>query len=378
MSAINAPPRSKPGASARSDRARRADAWVALLAVAPYAAAAAASADPPTREERVLELLARLPAPHSQLGAVPLAESTNAFGCVQIAPAALGMCGTGWQRAFDPEQARTLALELCRLYGLAPTRDAAAPGGVAAQLDCFDATAAVGLELRGTFIDKELPGGGTWPTVIDEPPERDLSLEEHAALTQSRQRVHVADVQAFWMAPSGDRTMTTLAYLASVARFLDEVTGGADVDLRATLGPRKTHVALPAVAARPGLVVTPVAGGGGTVWRCERAQELRLLVDPRQALDPATGKRQAPLSNRRRPTVVRLDGFSAQSGGFTMTLEQTDATGRAVALARTTSDTLFAPGAFDSTRPFTLLVALEPGDYRLHDLLWIGAPPDSR
>lgn len=329
-----------------------------------------------SRERQVLDLLQRLPDRHSHLGAVAVVESVNAFGCAQIAPRVVGLCGTGWRPAFDPALARAMALELCRLYGLAPEREVAAPNGVAAQLDCFDAAAGIGLELRGAVIDQALPNGGTWPTVVDEAPELDLSVAEHATLKQAQRRIHVADAQAFWNAPSEDRTTTTLAYLATVARFLDEITSGEKVDLRATLAPKKTVVALPAVATRPGLEVLPF--GGGAAWRCARAQELRLAIDPRQAFDPATGKPRSPLSNRRRPTVAWIGGLTPESGSFTVTLEQTDAEGRSIALARAASDTLFLPGAFDATRPFTLVVALEPGSYRLHDHLWIGAPAEAR
>jgi hypothetical protein len=338
------------------------------------------------RAAKVLELLRRLPTAHVHLHATPLVLATNAYGCEIVVPSLSGLCGTGWRPAFDPALARRLARDLAAIYGLRTDADAKAPGAVAARLDAFDGARGVGLKLRGTVASKAVAEGMDWPTVADEPADTDVDVDEHAALSQQGLRVHVADVEAFWTAHSQDTFTTTLAYLASVAAFLNRVTDGEDVDLSAVIGARSMWIPVTPPKGRAGLRVLPF--GGGAVLETTQALEVAITVDPRTAdvasgplaKDPRTRfqaprtRAPAPLSNGGRPTVVWISGLQAESGTCRASLRQKGRDGRERELAASAHELVFAPGEFDAAQPFAIVLSLQPGRYRLHDFVWVGAP----
>lgn len=343
-----------------------------VLAVAPLAAQVPAAA---TREAKVLALLQRIPVTHGQLASTRIAATTNAYGCAIVVPELHGLCGVGWEPAFDPVLARSLARELCAIYGLTVVADVPAPAGVRAHLDAFDAERGIGLELRGTVAANPLPAGGTWPVVVDEPADTDLDVDEHDTLRNAKVRVHTADVHAFWVAAARDRLTTTLCYLASVAAFLNEVTDGDDVDLSAIVPQRARWLPIALPKARPGLQVTPWSGGGGATLLVERALEVALPVDVARAHEQASTTAVGTVPNAGRPVAVQITGLQTERGSVETVLRQRDAKGREVALATSDTELLFAPGAFDATRPFTIVLALQPGQYRIHDTMWMSAPP---
>jgi len=324
-----------------------------------------------SRQEQVLALLQRIPTEHGQLHATPVARATNAYGCAVVRPDLHGLCGTGWQPAFDPELTRSLARELCAIYGLEVVADAPAPADVPARLDCLDRARGIGLKLRGTVVRKEI-AGGSWPTVVDEPAATDLDVAEHQALGKAGVRVHVADVQSFWGAMSEDRLTTTLCYLASVAAFLNEVTDGEDVDCSALLPFDARLLPFDAPKAHADLRVEPWRGGFSLT--AERATDVTLAVDPQRATSRVGDVLASAPANESRPVVVQVLGLQAERGAFALSLRQRGKDGAERELARSTTDVLFVPGTFDSTQPFALALALQPGQYRCDTTAWISAP----
>jgi hypothetical protein len=348
-------------------------AMLVMPTFAPTQDAAAAS-----RQARVLALLQRIPTEHSQLGSVQVAAATNAHGCAIVAPAVLGLCGTGWLPAFDADLARQLAAELCRIYGLTVQQSVAAPNGVAAQLDAFDAEIGIALELRGTVEPKPLAHGGAWPTVADEPAASDLDVAEHRELLAAKLRVHTADVQSFWGAPSQDRMTTTLCYLASVGAFLNDVTDGEDVDWGA-LPPRDGRwLSFELPKERAGLGVEAWSGGGGCTLVVGKATEVVLAVDPARSMALREGGASGALPNHGRPVALRLHGGSETGATVAIALRQRGKDGRERILATSQTDHLFAPGDFDATRSFAFVLSLPPGRYRLQNTGWIGGAPAKR
>lgn len=353
----------------------------ALVVAPPLAGQKPAAPAAATREARVLALLRQVPVEHANLMATPTATQTNTFGCKLVVPAVGGLCGFGWEPAFDPPLARRLARELCTIYGLAPAADAAAPAGQAATLDSFDAATGIGLKLRGSVVDKPLPTGGTWPTVVDEPAATDLDTDEHRALTAAQCRVHIAAVNDYWTAGSGDRLTTTLCYLATVAAFLDDVTAGDDVDLSAITGGRTNWIRVERPKLPAGVRIETF--GGGMILGTDRQAEVVFAVDPKHAFDPATSSPVAPIANAGRPVVMTLGvsvegGRSPLPGAFRLLLRQKNGKGSESELASSDNEFLFAPAAFDVTRPFRLVLTLQPGFYRLHDSVRVSAPAAAR
>ncbi len=331
-----------------------------------------------SREARALELLQRVPTRNSHLGSTRVATATNGYGCTFVVPEVQGLCGTGWRPAFDPELARQLAAELCAIYGLTVQRSAAAPHGVAAQLDAFDAERGIALELRGVVEAKPLEHGGAWPTVVEEPAASDLDVAEHRALLAAKLRVFTADVRSFWSAPSEDRMTTTLCHLASVGAFLNEVTDGEDVDWSA-LAPRDGRwlsFALP--KERDGLRVEAWSGGGGCTLVVAKATEVVLAVDPARSTALREGGVGGALPNHGRPVALRLHGGSETGAPVAIALRQRGTDGRERVLATSQTDHLFAPGAFDAAQPFAFVLSLPPGRFRLQPTGWIGGAPAKR
>lgn len=188
-------------------------------------------------------------------------------------------------------------------------------------------------------------------------------------------RVHVADVRSFWVAMPLDRLTTTLCYLASVAMFLNEVTDGEDVDCSALLPFGARWLPFDAPAARA-LRVEP--WGGGFTLTAERALDVTLAIDPRRATASHAGARVGAVANDGRPVVVQAFGLQAERGAFVLSLRQRGVDGVERELARSTTDVLFVPGAFDATQPFALVLALQPGQYRCDAAAWTRAPEAKR
>ncbi|MGE3172517.1 MAG: hypothetical protein AB7O97_07800 [Planctomycetota bacterium] len=317
----------------------------------------------PTRTARFLELLTRIPVASTGLPHARFPTATNAFGCAVTAPA-VAACGFGWTPGFDLDQARALARELCAIYGLRVAADVPAPHGVAAVLDAYDADAHLGVELRqrlATAADVPEPA-----LAMPEAPERDLSVAEHAQLQAHGERVLVADTAAFWSSAAEDRLSTTMAWLCTVARFLNDALPGEDVDTGVLLATRGMWLELPAPARIRNATVQP----DGLVV-VERATEVVLRLSDRQAHEVWSDGRREPLArlltNGGAPTVVLRVAACAEPGTCTTHLRQ-----GGKELARSPTAAVFAPGAFDAGAPFELVLRLQPGRFRLGAYVWVG------
>jgi hypothetical protein len=367
------------------------------VAIALLAGSAAPAQDPPkpasapSRTDRVLEVIRRLPSRVNQLASTPLLESKNDFGCTVLAPGPRGMCGTGWRQAFDPALARSIGRELFAIYGLTAIADAPAPG-VATRLDTLAEGPRIGLKLRGLVEHREVAGpGSSWPVVVPEPGATDLDLGEYRALLAAGFRIHTADVESFWMAASQDTFTTTLGYAASVVRFLNEVTDGEDVDLAACTAARSVWIGIAAPRAAPGYSVRQ--GTGVVRLDVTRPTAVRIEVDPRRAEvasgpmadDPKTrpiaprAPVRAPLANRGRPTFVQLLGYGADKDtACRFVLRQRLAGGAGAAgaeqeLAASDGPLLVVRGTFAAERPFVLELRLQPGSHWLGERVWLAA-----
>jgi len=319
---------------------------------------------PASREARTLALLREIPHVHGRLYSTKVARMTNEFGSELVVPRVQG-CGFGWEQPFDPALARRLARKLCAIYGLEPVADEPAPLQLAATLDSLDPGKRIGLKLRGVVQRRP---DSEWPSVVAEPAERDLDKREHARLREAGVRVHTADIESFWSAASRDEMTTTLAYLASVAAFLNDVTDGEDVDWSAMLPFEGRWLAVPRPGPQRGVRLSHYEGGSNVI--AQREVTIALAVDPRSAT-VRPGVEKPVVANEGRPTVLQLFGLVALRGAVHVELWQAKPGGKPRRIAESDSCMLFAPGAFDATRPFDVRLRLQPGEYRVSTQCWI-------
>ncbi|MBK8172727.1 MAG: hypothetical protein IPK60_20650 [Sandaracinaceae bacterium] len=294
-------------------------------------------------------------------------------------------CGNSHGGTFDGERARDLAASVFEIYGLAPERKQSTDSfGVRATLDGYDGSARVGFELRGLPSEAMMDAASR-----PEAPDDALDDNDSIALHYLGLRVHVADLNCYPLM-DGDQFTPTLAYLAGLVEFLNDVTGGENVDLSAITMRRAQSFVLPAAdelvlpegvtARRDGLFLRVEVSRLATVRldflpiRACTNGELRNRLSEPAWLDE-------PRATRGAPTVVAMSAhyFEHSNGAGDGTslgsrLLQPGVDGEPEVDVRVRGTILFAPSRFDATRAFSVELELSPGTHVFNDTtLIVGA-----
>ena len=341
-----------------------------------------ARTDEPTRAERVLALLSELSQARTWYYADTIFESVPpplGDGPVLVPRVALVMCATRDHFALEDEHARRLGRELFAIYGLAPQANRReADGTRAVVLDGLDPAAGLGFELRGRLRppSEDALAGRTdwWEEVEHEEPAVALDADEFAWLTARGLRLHVADVESY--RGSLERFTPMLAYLASLVRFLNEVTTGEDVELGGLLFEREAVVE-PRFDARDGLHVYELGYARNLV--VDRPTTLTFAFSGRADLQAAperdtwgiyetpdeTLRRRDFHATRGAPSVLYLRGEAVADQGprpdFRLRFRQR-VDGSAVE-RESHGAPLFLPSTVELSEPFELELELSPGRY---------------
>jgi len=346
---------------------------------------ALAQADAPSRAERVLQLLSEVSQSRSGYYADTIFETVKpplGSGPVLVPRVALVMCADRDHFALEDERARQLGRELFAIYGLAPEADhREAEGAHAVVVDGLDTVAGLGFELRGRLRPptEDALAGRTdwWEEVEPEEPALALDADEYAWLGACGIRLHVADIEAY--RGSLERFTPMLAYLASLVRFLNDVTAGEDVELGGLLFEREA-VWEPRFVARDGVRIES-GSGAGIELVVERATTLTLACRGLADLQPAperdtwgfyetpdeTLRRRDFRATRGAPSALYLKGGAVADipGGprpdFRLRFRQR-VDGSSVE-RESHGAPLFLPSAVELTEPFELELELAPGRY---------------
>lgn len=339
----------------------------------------------PTREERVLALLAEVAGSGTWYYADAIFKAVEpplGSGPVLVPRVALVMCGTRDHYALEDARARQLGRELFAIYGLslqAERREA--EGARSVVLDGLDTAAGLGFELRGHALATPDVGGMgvTYETGEVEPEDASVALDgdEFAWLSARGIRLHVADVEAY--RGSLERFTPMLAYLASLVRFLNDATPGENVELGGLLFEREAAW-LPRFVSGEGLRVYELGYARELV--VERATTLTIRCSGRADLQAAperdtlgfyetpdqTLQRRQFRATRGAPAALYLEGeavadksgeprpdfrvrFRQRVDGSTVERESHGAP-------------LFLPSSVELNEPFELELELSPGRYR--------------
>jgi hypothetical protein len=341
----------------------------------------AAQASEPSREERVLELLQRIR---------PRANGFYALARFEVRTTPLGSGALGFPRygvlcsgldegTIDGARARALARELFAIYGLEVVPDLPLGGeGGLALIDGVAYPAKLGFELRGCSVR------ATGAQALREHADAELDAGELEWLGSQGFRLHVADVTEYRRI-AGDEFSPTLAWLAGLARFLNEHTDGEDVELGGLLFEREGTWAWPADAAAVAVAGAHVTDRGGdwlelTVERgCTIAfastaagwgpPETEAFLRPPAEPAPLQG------STRGAPSVILLDVVvdplpSAAPGTepeVRLRVRQRDRVRESPSFA------VFLTRDFDLAEPFEVELELAPGRYLVQGPARLGA-----
>lgn len=345
----------------RCDRDRRVLAAAAAASVT-FATALAAQEGGSGREDRVLTLLSRSAAgPSSWIEHAAFRRGKDAHGVPWVTPQIPISFGNSHNGLFDAGRARALARELFHVYGLKPRTDHdLAAEGTAARLDLYDPAVQVGCKLRGRMPAEVRMSGRAEP----EEPAHALDDEELAKLAASGHRIQAVDLDAFPLM-DGDQFTPTLAYLGGIVAFLNEVTGGPDIDLGAILERHEVRQPLALPGKAPAGVRIDGQPGGGWIVHADAAADLVLAAGGARAerrVPPPAGRGPADWQ----PTELR-DGVDGpmllrlvMHPGTAMVVSQDGADAVRIAAAGTIA---FLPQRFDPRRPFTLTLRLTPGQH---------------
>lgn len=264
--------------------------------------------------------------------------------------------GNSHSGVFDAERARDLARDLFRAYGLKPRRNHPLRVGKAvARLDVYDPALQIGTKLRGLMPEK----GGLGSVPGKEPPSRGLADEELVAFTQKGHRIHCADLAAYPLM-DGDQVTPTLAYLAGVVSFLNEVTSGPDIQLDAVLGLRSIRTTLAISAGKKGVEVRRDEQRSILVY-AQRATELIIPIaaDARfeeevKAKQPGRNSTWQLLKARSGPGTVLMLRLTAWPGPA-LRVEQD---GEQPIRIDAKGSQVFLPPRFDPRRAFRVILKL--------------------
>ncbi len=352
------------------DQQRRiaaAAAAAAALALAGTTAAQGEGKPARNRAEAVLAILNTVAAQQSTwLDNARFVRQKDQQGNTVIVPHIPISFGNSHNGVFDAGRARKLARELFVAYGLKPEVGwKATAEGVEATLDVYDAALQVGTKLRGNTPKDQ----GMLGTAETEAPATGLDDEEHGKLIKRGLRVHCADLDAYPLM-DGDQVTPTLAYLAGIVAFLDEVTQGPPIGIEGVLVNERLQLSMPKPTSKDALSID------GRVLTAARQTELVFDVDPAAGYEqfvagphPRGGEWRKVAKAPRAGNLVLL-----KFGPGALTVVQ-DGEPPLKVVAR--AGQAFLPARFDPGRAFQLRVTVEKGQYYLPSaLLLLGAKVD--
>lgn len=365
-----------------SDRQRRLLTAAAAAGLTIGTLAAQDGTDAADRERKVLEVLTRAVTGDSTGSSFWYPRTTfertkNECGSTVVVPRIPIMFGNSRNGVFDAERARQLARGMFEAYGLRPAADVdIGDGDTGAELDGFDRHRRVGFELNGRPDGEPGMAGG----VAAEAPSDELSKDEHAKLAADGIEIHLVDL-ANYPLMDGDQVTPTVAYLAGIVAFLNEVTDGPDIDLDAVLLRRSQRFPMSPIDAPAGVEVRH--DERQVTLTVEKAISVPIAIDPAKSVQVAAeGSRrfdrwddaERPLPTVGRPTVIRLAHRPGSAG--------TPAPRVRIVQAATKLDVVitapvgFLPSGFDATRPFMLILQLEPGVHVIDTHVQVGVAGD--
>jgi len=347
----------------------------------------------PTREERVLELVRGLQhesgSGHYSRSRFERAPAPFGERSVFVAHYLDEMCLNSDEGTVTGARARRASLELCSIFGLALEPDRlVAEGEKSAVLDGLDPARRIAFELRG-LDDMD------WnPEPLLEVGSAALDASEYAWFAAQGYRVFVADLVRYRKL-DGDEFTHTLAYLAGLVAFLDDVTDGEDVALGGLTFEREAtwDWKKPIERALP----------GGLHWGdpenahelvADRATRFTLHCGGRSELGPPISdiwelhedgaeermrSRSLGSSTRGAPSVLVLGWHAARIDGQrsgdppTVHIRVRQRQGETEFVHETDRFTAFFPSTFDLAQPFDVDFELAPGRYYVYGEARIGA-----
>lgn len=353
----------EPDQKARLLRAAATAGALSLGAALPAQGKAASPVE--SRSEAVLAVMSKATAgPSFWLERTTFARARDKAGHPVVIPSIPISYGNSHNGVFDAERARDLVQELFVAYGLKPVRNHRLLGdGVEAELDVYEPALQIGTELRGK-MPKE---GGMFATAEAEADADNLADQEQQQLTQKGHHIHCADLDDYPLM-DGDQATPTFAYLASIVAFLNEVTGGPDIDLDAILDNARVRTPLRAPAKWPDAVELKSDKDGYQLLAKRTARvtfEFAGKTDYEQRTLP-TERRGQPVwvQLERQPTagpirMLQLTTYPATA----MRIEQD---GKRPVHIDAAGCCAFLPARFDPRRPFRITLLLEGGkSYRV-------------
>ncbi len=273
------------------------------------------------------------------------------------------MFGNSMSGLFDANRARALTRELFLAYGLAPFVDhRLEEGEVQATIDLYDPKRRVGVELRGSMPKQN----GMFASPSAEPPAAALDDAEHARLAAGGSRVQCVDLASFEVM-DGDGATATLAYLAGIVEFLNEVAGGPAIDLTAILSGEKGRITLPEPRLDPGVRLAEARAPWGSTYEADAASAITYSIDPAPGYERTTPQAHGyelgwsaaePGRPGSSPLLLQIHASPAAA----LTVEQDGARPLRVEAAGSLA---FLPAHFDPSRPFRVTLRLEPGKSRV-------------
>jgi hypothetical protein len=282
----------------------------------------------------------------------------------------------------DGREARSLAVELFRDYGLDVTADLPIAGpAVRAQLDGADRSRKIGFKLNFD-ADPSFSTEG-----FAEPADTELGPAEIEALRQDGWSLIVAPL-CHYRNLDGDQLPATFAWLAAVADFLNSVTDGADIDLRGVVLRELRRYPAPSAADLKLSDVPQLEPWIPVEFRIDGTRTLTLHFNepgssPRS---PSPDEPRVFFSDSSLPTPlialptqrrIGMMGLPVQRPGgsqYRARLLQPRGAGQAPLVVEASTDVMFTPSNFDPNLPFDIEITLGAGAYQYKQYLELAGP----
>ncbi|MBP8299615.1 MAG: hypothetical protein KA020_04565 [Planctomycetes bacterium] len=340
-------------------RIAAAAAAAAALALAGTTTAQGEGKQERSRAEAVLTILNSVAARSSTfLGSARFVREKDRQGHTVIVPHIPISFGNSYNGVFDAGRARQITRDLFLAYGLKPEIGwKASAEGVEATLDVYDVALQVGTKLRGNTATAQ----GVIATAEAEAPTNGLDDEEIGKLGKRGLRVHCADLDAYPLM-DGDQVTPTLAYLAGIVAFLDEVTQGPPMGIADVLANERLQLPMPRPTSQKVLNIE------GDVLTADRQTELVFDVDPATGYEQFLAEPGARGGQWQKVAKAPRAGHLVllKCGPGALTVVQ-DGKPPLEVVAR--AGQAFLPSRFDPGRAFQLRITVEKGQYYLPSAL---------
>lgn len=278
-------------------------------------------------------------------------------------------CGNGIWGALDPQVLRAAARDIGAAAGLEIETDGRLESFLGqAALDACDPTRRVGFLLQQDWdwradgpieiVDGMAYRGRGARRSLD--PITELSIVEYRHFIAIGWRLHVTSVEEYGTF-DGDDFTPTLAYLAGVCRFLDEITGEPDDSLDALLF-GDWRIVRAAQEPESTVAVDAESGAAGGDERKQEADSWVIRFDPTAtwfreqvaASGRVTGRTEVTSSPSlgKITLIERVGSKQPLSGNAMARIRQRGVSGEEIVVEGT--DAWFLPPTFDITRSFSI------------------------